>query len=152
MMNLFLIGNFEKIMIVTIAGWMIFLLVPPLILGVASRFIFKAEHRTIIRASISYILFCLVLAFLSRFTCLEQRGSWWNVVCGVYTIFWEIQDPPEFDALIAAGIATELYFLPVGFCWFWGFLARSPKLKIFALLVLCLYNAFWGLLCIGPFP
>ena len=152
MMNLFLIGDFEKIMVVTIAGWMIFLLVPPLILGVASRFIFKAELRTVIRVSLSYILFCLVLAFLSRFTCLEQRGSWWNVVCGVYTIFWDIQAPPGFDTLIAAGIAAELYFCPVCFCWFWSFLARSPKLKIFALLVLCLYNAVWGLLCISPFP
>ena len=56
-MSLFLIGIFEKIMFVTIAGWMIFLLVPPLILGIPSSLIFKNELRTIIRASLCYILF-----------------------------------------------------------------------------------------------
>ena len=151
-MYLFPIGNFEKIIFVTIAGWMIFLLVPPLILGIPSSFIFKNKLRTIIRASLCYILFCLVLAFLSRFTCLEHRESWWNVVCGVYTIFWDIQSPPGFDALMAACIAAELYFCPVCFCCFWSFLSRSPGLKILAVLTLCLYNAVWGLLCIQPFP
>ena len=65
-MYLFLIGIFEKIMFVTIAGWMIFLLVPPLILGIPSSFIFKNELRTILRASLCYFCPAWCWSFLSR--------------------------------------------------------------------------------------